>query len=146
MECWFTGKLYFKHGGSQNATLSGINATKAGCNESVSTATTGGARPTTTMAYSLRDSRILTTRLCSQNKSIACKTTESSSYTTPERRNYRWGHLRRHFCSFLSIFPCSSQPTGSRRTPVLSLLVLSSSVYLASSLLSVYLTRWFLKG
>ena len=20
-ECWFTGKLYFKHGGSQNATL-----------------------------------------------------------------------------------------------------------------------------
>ena len=21
-ECWFTGKLYFKHGGSQNATLS----------------------------------------------------------------------------------------------------------------------------
>ena len=21
-ECWFTGKFYFKHGGSQNATLS----------------------------------------------------------------------------------------------------------------------------
>jgi len=22
-ECWFTGKKYFKHGGSQNATLRG---------------------------------------------------------------------------------------------------------------------------
>ena len=26
-ECWFTGQFYFKHGGSQNATLKGVPLT-----------------------------------------------------------------------------------------------------------------------
>ena len=112
--------------------LCGCHATKTVSNESVYTATTGGARPTTTMAYILRDSGISTAGYILQDKSITWKTIPSSSYTIPV--SIVGGTTDGVFVQFFPSFPVPHNllGVGERQSfPFWCCIPTSNSVYLA---------------